>query len=314
MTQRPSPSQLSASISAPVESSAVILTEVGPRPLHLFLHIPKCAGQTIHEHLSRHLREKSYVRLRRRKAPGRLLRRQYRLDAALDPSAIDVITGHWVGPSIERHFNGRRIIRSILLRDPLSQFLSHYNHRMMRYLSRGMHIYPIDIAYRARPRNFLTNYILRNFAEIPLPRLALMTESGKYAEASRFLSECDFVGDHTRCSELIALIAPDLDIPAEAEATNTSEQWLQRVDWTPLTVNDVPPRLLEAIRRDNVVDQMLWETWKDAPARQPEAGEHDFSERERLRRAARQVSRLVNQARRRLHRRWGSGNGMESSD
>ncbi len=81
---------------------------------------------------------------------------------------VYVVGGHWVGRSIERSFPDRDIFRSILLRDPVSQFLSHYNYRMMRYLSQGLRPYAVDIAYRARRPDFLTHFILNTFVGDPL--------------------------------------------------------------------------------------------------------------------------------------------------
>jgi hypothetical protein len=136
-----------------------------------------------------------------------------------------------------------------------------------------------------------------------------MTEGEKHVEANRFLSECDFVGDYTRCDELIASLSSDLGIPAQAEPRNTSEQWLERVEWTPLTEGDLSPRMLETIKRDNTLDQMLWETWKDAHQERADHRTEEFRGYGRVNRASAQASRLFNQVKRRLHRGWRGANG-----
>lgn len=314
MTQRPNDTQLQSESASLAQANGVHLGESTARPLHIVFHIPRCAGQTVHHHLSSHVPPERYLRVRKRRGPGRIFLTLYRIDDMPDPQTLDVIGGHWVGRSIERSFDDRRIVRSILLRDPVSQFLSHYNYRMMRYLSQGLRPYSIDTAYRARRRNFITNFILRTFAEMPWPRLATMSTAEKYAEANTFLSDFDFVGDHTRCDELIGFLASDLGTPAEAELRNTSQQWRERVDWTLLGVSDLSPGLLDRIKQDNMLDQKLWETWKDAHKGPSQPGSHDLRRNAAAKRASTQASRLLNQVKRRVRRGWsGSGASADSS-
>lgn len=274
------------------------------RPLHIVFHVPRCAGQTIHHHLSHHAPKGSYLRFRKRKGPSRLLLPQYQIAEMPDPQSVNVISGHWIGRSIEQYFNDRPIARSILLRDPVNQFVSHYNFRMMRYISQGLQPYSPEIAYRSRRRNYITHFILRSFAEISWPRLMSLSATEKYAEADRFLSACSFVGDHSRCDELIARLAPDLGIPAVAETKNSSEQWLQCVDWKPLKMSDLSRSMIDAIKQDNILDQLLWEAWKDAEQGQPQPSLQTIGETPLTSRAATQSSRLINQVKRRFHRGW----------
>ena len=275
-------------------------------PVHVVFHLPRCAGQTIHRHLLSHAREGSYFRVRKRKGASRVFLPKFRMAGIPDPDGLNVVSGHWVGDLIKLMFPGRPIGRSILLRDPVSHFVSHYNFRMMRYLSIGLQPYPIEIAYRARRRNFLTNFILRTFAETPRRKLEAMSAAEKYAEANEFLSGFFFVGDYTLCDELIAALAPDLGIPSIAEPANMREQWLERVNWRPLDVNDLPFGMMDAIRRDNMLDQLLWETWKDVGTNVAAARPlpHTLTEERLTKRLATQSSRFANQVRRRVYRRW----------
>jgi hypothetical protein len=274
------------------------------RPLHIVFHVPRCAGQTIHRHLSRHAPKGSYLRVRKRKGPSRFLLPQYQNVETPDPRSVNAVSGHWIGRSIEQYFDGRPIARSILLRDPVSQFVSHYNFRMMRYISQGLQPYSPEIAYHSRQRNYVTHFILRTFAEMSWPRLISLSTAEKYAEADRFLSECFFVGDHTRCDELITKLAPDLGIPAAAEAKNSSQQWLQCVDWAPLKISDLSRSMIDTIKQDNILDQLLWESWNDAERDQPQPSLQAIDETPLTRRVATQSSRLINQVKRRYHRGW----------
>ncbi len=274
------------------------------RPLHIVFHVPRCAGQTIHRHLSRHAPKGSYLRVRKRKGPSRFLLPQYQNVETPAPRSVNALSGHWIGRSIEQYFDDRPIARSILLRDPVSQFVSHYNFRMMRYISQGLQPYSPEIAYHSRQRNYVTHFILRTFAEMSWPRLISLSTAEKYAEADRFLSECFFVGDHTRCDELITKLAPDLGIPAAAEAKNSSQQWLQCVDWAPLKISDFSRSMIDTIKQDNILDQLLWESWNDAERDQPQPSLQAIGETPLTRRVATQSSRLINQVKRRYHRGW----------
>ncbi|MBQ0818244.1 MAG: hypothetical protein KBT60_09780 [Methyloceanibacter sp.] len=283
------------------------------RPLHIVFHVPRCAGQTIHRHLSRHAPKGSYLRVRKRKGPSRFLLPQYQNVETPDPRSVNAVSGHWIGRSIEQYFDDRPIARSILLRDPVSQFVSHYNFRMIRYISQGLQPYSPDIAYHSRQRNYVTHCILRTFAEMSWPRLVSLSTAERYAEADRFLSECSFVGDHTRCDELIAQLAPDVGVPAKAETRNTSGQWLQCVEWTPLKMSDLSRSMIDSIKQDNMLDQLLWENWKDADNDRAQPSLRNFAEDPLAKRAATQSSRLFNQVRRRFHRGWNAPSDLNTN-
>ena len=190
------------------------------------------------------------------------------------------------------------------MRDPVSHFVSHYNFRMMRYLSQGWQTYSIDIAYRARQRNFVTHYILRNFLEISWPRLLSLSAVEKYVAVNRFLSTFWFVGDYTRCNELVAALAPKLGVPTTAIPRNTCAEWQGRVRWKPLRVEDLTSRMIDQIRHENVLDQLLWETWRDVDQSRICVRPHDIYEQSLTGFVARESLRLVSQIRRRCHRGW----------
>jgi hypothetical protein len=280
------------------------LNQVDARPVHFIYHVPKCAGRTVHCHLSTYAPQGTYHRLKKRKGPSRFFLPRYQLAGMPDAEHLRAIGGHFIGNSIERIFNNRQIDRSILLRDPVSQFVSHYNFRMMRYLSQGWQTYSPDIAYQARPRNFVTHYILRNFLEISWPRLLSLSSLEKYVAVNRFLSTFWFVGDYTRCNDLIAALAPNLGVPAMAMARNTCAEWQRRVQWKPLRVDNLTRRMIDQIRQENVLDQLLWETWRDVDQVRINARPHHIYETPLTELVARESLRLVSQVRRRFHRAW----------
>lgn len=279
------------------------------RRVHLIFHIPKCAGQTIHHHLSTYAPKGSYYRVRRRRGPSRLFFKKYALDGMPDTHGVRAIGGHCLGNSIERIFDGRHIERSILVRDPVTHFVAHYNFRMMRYISQGLRPYSLDLAYQARQRNFITHFILRNFLEMSWPRLMSLSAVEQYVTVNQFLSTFWFVGDYTRCDELLAALAPDLRVPPAGTIRNSCAQWQSRVQWKPLRVEDLTSRMIEQIRRDNVLDQLLWETWRDVEQARICMRSHEIHEMPFAEFVATESLRLVSQAKRRFQRGWNAPRG-----
>jgi hypothetical protein len=231
------------------------------------------------------------------------------------PQQITALGGHHIGTSIDRLFAGRPIRRSILLRDPVSHAVSYYNFRMMRYLSQGLKTYSFDLAYRARPKNFITHYILHNFLEISWPRLLVLSAIEKRALVNQFLSCCWFVGNHTRCSELIAALAPDLGVPPLTISHNTQGEWEDRVQWEPLHVEDLTSRRLSQIREDNELDQLLWEDWCDVDRVVVEIIQpREISETSRIKFIASEFLRPIYQAQRRFQRGWNARAAARPAD
>lgn len=273
-------------------------------PVHFVYHVPKCAGRTVDLHLALALPQASYHRTRKRRGLGRFITRYDRTDLP-DPRKAQVVGGHYLGISIDSLFAGRQIKRSILLRDPASHFVSYYNYRMMRYISEGRQPYGIDVAYGAMQRNFITHYILRNFLELTWAQIASLSETDKYDLVNAFLSTFWFVGDYRLCDEFIAALGDKLEISAATTPRNTCAELVRSVEWTPVTVDRLPSRMIADIRSGNALDQRLWETWREA--------RHDVSAVRPLPLGSptssfftSEASRLGNQILRRVQRRWGS--------
>lgn len=233
-------------------------------PVYFLYHLPKCAGQTIDRHLARFLPARAYHKTMKRRGLGRLLFTRLNAGAMPDSGRIQAVAGHFLGRSLERSFAGRELRRCILLRDPVSHLISYYNFRMMRYLSEGRSPYSFELAYSATQRNFITHFILRNFLEIPWPKLVGLSDEDKYEIVNGFLATFWFVGDFTLCDELIAALGPRLGIPHHAPRANTQAEWERCVTWRTLEAEDLPMTALARIRHENRIDQRLWESWRRA--------------------------------------------------
>jgi hypothetical protein len=274
--------------------------------VHLVYHVPKCAGRTIDRHLAATLPPITYCRTTRQRGIGRFVSTRHKFRAPPDPNATRVVGGHFLGASVEALFAGHEFKRSILLRDPVSHIVSYYNFRMMRYLSEGLHPYSFALAYGAMQRNFITHYILRNFLELPWVRLARLSDQDKYDIVNAFLARFWFVGDYRLCDDLIAALGTALDIPRRAAPANTSVEWERQVRWRILGAGDLSSATIDKIRRENLLDQRLWETWREAGHDTCSIRPRTLGGRNATGFIPSETSRFVNQIARRMQRRWGS--------
>lgn len=272
-------------------------------PVHFVYHIPKCAGRTIDRHLALSLPQSAYHRMKKRRGLGRFVTR-YDGAALPDPSSARVVSGHYLGISVDPLFERRLIKRSLLLRDPVSHFVSYYNYRMTRYIAEGMQPYGVELAYGAMQRNFITHYILRNFLELSWAQIASLSDQDKYDLVNAFLSTFWFVGDYRLCDDFLGTLGDRLAISANARPHNTLSELAQGAGWTPLTLDLLPTDILATIRSQNMIDQKLWETWHaaghDTAAVRPLALGSNASSF-----IGAEASRFMNQIMRRMQRRWG---------
>lgn len=265
-----------------------------PPPLHILLHVPKCAGRTIEVHLARHLSAKAFYMPRR---PGR-----GGLSGMPPPARIRALSGHHLARSIEAHFPEREIRRSVLLRDPLSFQVSYYNFRMMRYIASGGRPYSFALYYRALQRDPMAHFLLSRWLEVSPARLLVMPLAEKWRRLSEALSGFWFVGDYRRCDDLVAAVAADLHIRAKAKRVNHEGAWAQAVDWRPLSLDDLDEEQRRRIPLDNPLDAALHATWATAGHEAasvqpgPAPGGSDFLGHE--------LVRPFWEARRRLARGW----------
>jgi len=277
---------------------------VSTAPVHFVYHVPKCAGRTIDRHLAHSLPSSYYLRLRRRRGLGRFVTRYDGADVP-NPNTIRVVSGHYLGTSVDPLFQRRLIKRSLLLRDPASHFVSYYNYRMTRYISEGLQPYGVEVAYGAMQRNFITHYILKNFLELTWTQIACLSDQDKYDLANAFLSTFWFVGDYQLCDEFIGVLGEQLGVSANARPHNTLTELARGAGWTPLTLDLLPETTIAKVRSENMIDQKLWETWHEARHEtsvvRPVALESNTSSF-----VSGEAVRLVNQIVRRAQRRWGS--------
>lgn len=242
------------------------------KPLLIHIHVPKCAGTTIEQHLKDHLGPQAFWMPVKRTAsvPLELFARKYRLPATLDDGRIAAISGHYAGHSLQHRFAGRSVYRSMLLRDPEGLMLSWYNFRMARYLAAGQRPYSFAMHMRALPADPVAHFLLDRWLELPYARIATMRHEEKCRRLEEVMSGMDFVGDLADCNRLTAWMGERLSIPAQAIAANTFEQRNRVGGWKKVTREDLDPAVLAELRARTRIDHWIWQRWglghKDLPA------------------------------------------------
>ena len=236
----------------------------GAPPLHLVLHVPKCAGKTLERHFEAHMPAGAFVKPLRRRPPARWVLPRHAPDAVADPARVRVASSQQIGRSLETRFAGREILRTALIRDPLSHGISYYNFRMMRYVAMGWGTYDFDTHVRSEPRNRITRFLLWSYLEIPWPRLVTMSGEEAFALVARHFRDFWFVGSYRLCDELTAELAPVLDIPAVAVRQNDRAEMAKTIVWDELKAADLDPALRARIVADNAVDQALFDSFAEA--------------------------------------------------
>ena len=229
-------------------------------PVYFLLHIPKTAGQTIQQHLAEHC------------APGVFWRSYHKIrhgqrtspDDLPDPARARIIAGHNITRSFENLFPGRAIRRILLLRDPLEFHVSYYNWSMMDNIAKGLGTYSLDLHFRALQPNFMADFLLSRWLEIPRRARLLMADEKKYRILNQMLAGFWFVGEHTDCDRVIAAIGPDLGVPTAAPRRNTAIELQAQTGWRLVTYASLSPAMRHTIRARNRLDQALWEHWRRA--------------------------------------------------
>jgi len=240
------------------------VTASGAPPLHLVLHVPKCAGKTLERHFEAHMPAGEFVKPKRRPIPARWVMSRHATDAVPHPERVRVISSQQIGRSLEARFSGRPILRSTLIRDPLGHALSYYNFRMMRYVAMGWGTYDFDTHVRSEPRNRITRFLLASYLEIPWPRLVAMSGEEAFALVTRHFRDFWFVGSYRLCDELTGELAPVLGVPPVAVRQNDRAEMAQTIAWDELKAADLDPGLRASLIDANAVDQALFETFAEA--------------------------------------------------
>jgi hypothetical protein len=271
-----------------------------PAPLLIHIHVPKCAGTSIERHLASQLGKTGFwsARKRTRNFPLSAFAQKYDPTLPAPPDEIKAVSGHFIGRSVEDVFAGRRIVRSLILREPESLMLSYYNFRMMRYLLAGQHAYPFSLFLRATRVNLVAHFLLERWLEMPWIQLVQLSDAQKAVLLDKALASMDYVCDISETDALAAKISAEIGIAPGTPRHNTAEEKQAKTGWKILRLADLSKSEREALQSRTALDSYLWRRWA-----QKENVRFDRGTQSRF--ALSEVVRPRYQVERRIARRYG---------
>lgn len=223
------------------------------RTIHFLVHVPKCAGTTIEWHFQKHLGERFLWAPRWRSPLRDVIGNRYPSLTPQDLGGIDVVSGHSLSANLADKFPGARIREHVLLRDPVDWHISMYNYRIKRAGGRGP---DFSTWYGTVRRNPISRFLLNRYFGFGVPGLYRLSSAARLKWLEARLSRFAFVGGLHLTDDLIDGVAAATGVPGRAKAQNTIPE-------KRLTAVDLAPDILDRLRRDNVLDQALFDRWKD---------------------------------------------------
>lgn len=228
-----------------------------PNPVWLLVHVPKCAGRTVENHILNQLPAEEILNPPRRKAPARYFSRPYyELPDSRDYNRVRTVIGHHFGQSVMSFFPDREIRQCVMIRDPLSYMISYYNFRMNRYRGEGRSLFPFELWYKTRPLNPISHFILNRYLEIPNTTLWRLPAQERLAILEEALSSFAFVSSLKACNDFLARLSKELDIPPAFDSINVTTNKF-------VTADDLSPSLRQQILEENTLDTALFEKYQD---------------------------------------------------
>jgi hypothetical protein len=232
-------------------------------PLLIHIHVPKCAGTTIEKHLQDQLGKSAMwiAPKRTRQFPLGLFTYKYCPTLPQQPEEIKAVSGHYIGRSVENLFPQRRIIRSIILREPESMMLSYYNYRMMRYMLGGQNPYSFSLFMRATRMNPVAHYLLERWLEMPWVRLMQLSDQRKVALLEEALASIDFVADISETDALAAKISAEIGVSHCVSQRNTAEEKQTKTGWKIVSLGDLSASERAVLKSRTALDRYVWSRW-----------------------------------------------------
>lgn len=128
-------------------------------------HIPKTGGTAIRYHFSKSIGRQAILGHGSHARVERFFADKFQIEelAERDFDAIATLQGHGVGQTDLLYFRSRPVRLLTVLRHPIALTRSVYNHMRTTYARRGREV-DTEAFLKARPGNFMTNFLLARFA------------------------------------------------------------------------------------------------------------------------------------------------------
>jgi hypothetical protein len=216
------------------------------RPLYFLYHIPKTGGQSIRDHLERHLeRDRDFLHLGKWDRAGPLGREDVESMVDHERTRLRTIGGHPLRRDFRELFPGRVIREVVFVREPARRIVSHYNFHATMAEGRGESVPSFVDFVDSRPANAMTDFLAKTLQP---PRNGVAMLAAVLAE----LSKVWMVGTTESMDELTPALFEAIGIePGPFPRSNVTGEGI-RPHMT------LTPDLADELRAANPLDVMLY--------------------------------------------------------
>lgn len=222
----------------------------------VYHHVPKCAGMSVFHHLNEFLKWNDELVHLDGRANEAVNAHGLVPFAHKDPRELDrieVLFGHEVSLGDLKRFPMRTPLFVTCLRDPASRMVSHYNWEMHQLDERGARISGFEEWVSRQDRNWMTQWLAREFFEIDT---RMLSDEEVLAAVNKGLGKFWMVCSLETFPSQMRHLTDKLGLPPiDAASNRAGESYPRRQELT--------PGWTERIEAEHPLDVALYRRWTD---------------------------------------------------
>lgn len=228
-------------------------------PLHLFVHLPKTAGQAVRTHMRQHIPDRRAFAALNAQDEDR--RDEILSELKARGPRLKLLMGHRVDRAVALEFAHRPIRLGIVLRDPSSYVVSRFNWNVQGRNLEPNAVETVQIFHRwlRSKGNPQARWLLTAYGGQDRDAVAALDEAALLQQASEILDAFWCVGCTSDIAETMAPFFSSLGISAPFDTRKN----VAGRDY-PRSVDATEPRIVEPVERNTRVDAALYTRYAGA--------------------------------------------------
>ncbi len=223
------------------------------KELYIFLHIMKCAGTTLSEHIRKNSEENEVLLIYEFEKPYISKREEIeKYIKSLKKDKIKVIFGHRVHYGLHKLFPNREVRYITFLRNPVDRAISHYNFDRMRYSElpwrRRIEVFPKgqrDLSIKFWLHNWINkerdlrmkNFIFRSLFLFFFGKVPKTIDNNHFKKLKKILNKFYFIGIVEKPEDFL-FIYNKFKVRKFSPKKNISEKYLEeKTDFIKKVIN-----------------------------------------------------------------------------